>query len=241
VANVVSPPRSSPARVTTARRESGGPSRGAVAARGGAHVRSKATAAPAPVPVPAPAPTAADADAEVAAAEAGDAETNGGIEAADFTGAVEIEQPPQDLEDSHDESAEHVGQAYDEHDAQDEPLEAPTAESESDADPVLSQNLTEEDHRDTGEAVSSGQLAPGEEEADHTVSSEPEAEAALEHEPEPDSASCGMEPQARLDEVKSRHSAAGNELEDMVNLLQGDSSFPSSTHLEVAGEIPDEE
>ena len=212
-----------------------------MAARGGAHVRPKATAPPAPVPVPAP--TAAD--AEVAAAEAGDAETNGGIEAADFTEVVETEQLPQDLEDSHDESAEHVGhvgEAYDEHDAQDEPLEAPTAESDADADPVLSQNLTEEDHRDTGEAVSSGQLAPpGEEEADHTVSSEPEAEAALEHEPEPDSASCGMEPEARFDEVKSRHPAVGNELEDMVNLLQGDSSFPSSTHLEVAGEIPDED
>lgn len=238
--NVASPPRSSPARVTTARRESGGPSRGAVAARGGAHVRPKATAAPAPVPIPIPAPTAADAEV---------AETNGGIEAADFTGAVEIEQLSQDLEGSHDESAElvgHVGQAYDEHDAQDEPLEAPTAvsesESDADADPVLSQNLTEDDHRDTGEAVSSGQLAPaGEEEADHTVSSEPEAEAALEHEPEPDSASFGNEPEARVDEVKSRHPAVGNELEDMVNLLQGDSSFPSSTHLEVAGEIPDED
>lgn len=173
-------------------------------------------------------------------AEAGDAEANGGIEAADFTGVVETEQPPQDLEDSHDESAEHVGhvgQAYDEHDTQDAPLEAPTAES--DADPVQSQNLTEEDHRDTGEAGLSGQLAPpGEEEVDHTVS-EPEAEAALEH--EPDSASSGMEPEARLDEVKSRHLAVGNELEDIVNILQGDSSFPPSTHLEVAGEIPDED
>jgi hypothetical protein len=202
-----------------------------VAARGGAHVRPKATAAPAPAP----------ADAGVAAAEAGDAETNGGIEAADFTGVVEIEHPPQDLEDSHDESAGHVGhvgQAYDEHDAQDAPLEAPTAGS--DADPVQSQNRTEEEvNRDTGEAVLSGQLAPpGEEEADHTVY-EPEAEAALEH--EPDSASSGMEPEARLDEVKSRLPAVGNELEDMVSLLQGDSSFPSSTHLEVAGEIPDED
>jgi hypothetical protein len=154
---------------------------------------------------------------------------------------VEIEQPPQDLEDSHDESAEHVGhvgQAYDELDTQDAPLEAPTSESD-DADPVQSQNLTEEDHRDTGEAVLSGELAPpGEEEADHTVS-EPEAEAALEH--EPDSASSGMEPKARLDEVKSRHPAVGNELEDMVNILEGGSSFQSSTHLEVAGEIPDED
>jgi hypothetical protein len=171
--------------------------------------------------------------------EAGDAEANGGIEAADFTGVLEIEQPPQDLEDSHDESAGdvgHVGQPFDEDDTRDVPLEAPTAES--DADPVQSQNLTEEDHSDTGEAVPSGQLAPpGEEEADHTVS-EPEAEVALEH--EPDSASSGMEPEARLDEVKMRHPAVGNELEDILNLLQGNSSFPSSTHLEVAGEIPDE-
>jgi hypothetical protein len=144
------------------------------------------------------------------------------------------------LEDSHDESAGdvgHVGQAHDEHDTQDAPLEGPTAES--DADPVQSQNLTEEDHRDTGEAVLSGLLTPpGEEEADHTVS-EPEAEAALEH--EPDSASSGMEPEARLDEVKLRHPAVGNELEDMVNILEGGSSFQPSTHLEVAGEIPDED
>jgi hypothetical protein len=144
------------------------------------------------------------------------------------------------LEDSHDESAGrvgHVGQAYDEHDTRGTSLEAPTAELE--ADPVQSQNLIEGDDRDTGEAVLSGQLAPpGEEDADHTVS-EPEAEVELEH--EPDSASSGMEPEARLDEVKSRHLAVGNELEDIVNVLQGDSSFPSSTHLEVAGEIPDED
>jgi hypothetical protein len=188
------------------------------------HVRPKAAPAPAP------------ADVEVTVAEAGDAEANGGIEAAGFTGAVETEQPPQASEDSHDEIAGDVGQAYDEQDTRDAPLEAPTAESE--ADPVQSQK-TEEDHRDTGEAVSSGQLAPpGEEDADHTVS-EPEAEAALEH--EPDSASSGMEPEARLDEIKTRHPAVGNELEDLVNVLQGDSSFPSSTHLEVAGEIPDED
>jgi hypothetical protein len=172
----------------------------------------------------------------------GDSEANGGIEAADLTGVVEIEQLPQDLEDGHDESVGHVGQANDEHDTQEAPLGTSTAES--DADPVQSQNLTEGDHSDTGEAVvSSEQLAPpGEEDVDHTVS-EPEAEAALEH--KPDSASSGMEPEARLDEVKSRHLALGTELEDIVNILQGDSSFPSSfpspTHLEVAGEIPDED
>jgi hypothetical protein len=188
--------------------------------------------------VAAPAPAA---DAGIAAAE----EANGGIEAADLTGVEEVEQPAQDLEDSHDESAGHVGQvgqvdqACDEHDAQDAPLDAPRAEA--DADPVQLQNLTEEDHSDTGEAVLSGQLAPpGEEDVDHTVS-EPEAEAASTLEHEPDSASSGMEPEARMDEVKSRHPAVGDELEDMVNILEGDSSFPSSTHLEVAGEIPDED
>ena len=173
--------------------------------------------------------------------EEGDAEANGSIEAADVTGVAGIEQPPQDLEDNHDESAGHVGhvgQACDEeHDAQDAPSEAPTAES--DTDPAQSQNPTEEDHPDAGEAVLSGQIAPpGEEDAGHTVS-EPEAEAALEH--EPDSVSGGMEPEARLDEVKSRHPIVGNELEGMVNMLQGESSFRSSTHLEVAGEIPDED
>ena len=167
---------------------------------------------------------------------------------ADVTGVVDPEQPPQDLEDSHDESAGHVGQvgqvgqAHDDHDAQDvPPLEAHRAESDADADPMQSQNSTEEDHSDTGEAVLSGQLAPpGEEDVDHTVS-EPEAEAASASEHEPDSASTGMEPEGRLDEIKSRHLVVGDELEDMVNILEGDSSFPSSTHLEVAGEIPDED
>jgi len=172
----------------------------------------------------------------VVVAEAGDAEANGGSEAADFTGVEEAEQPPQELEDGYDESVEHDGQVYEEHDRQDTPPEAST--TESDADPVQSQSLTE-DHPDTGEVVPSGQLAPpGEGDADHTVS-EPEAEAALEH--EPDSASSGMEPEARLDEVKPPHPTIGNDLEDMVSMLQGASSFPPSTHLEVAGEIPDED
>lgn len=231
VASVVSPPRPSPVRGTTTKRATNGPSRGAAAAaaRGGAHIRPKA-----------PAPAPADADAGAVGAEAGDTGANGGIEAADITGAVETEQLPQDLEDCHDESAEHVGhvgQAYEERDTQDSPPEVPTADS--DADPVQSRNLTGEEHQDTGEAVPSEQLAPpGEEDVDHTFS-EPEPEPALEH--EPNSASSGMEPEARLDEVKLRHPTVGNELEDMVNMLQGDSYFPSSTHLEVAGEIPDED
>jgi len=165
--------------------------------------------------------------------EAGDAEANGGVEAADFTGDVEEEQPRLELEDSYDESVGHGQQVSEEHDHQGTPPEAPT--KESDAGLVQSQSLTE-DH-----PVPSGQVTPpGEEDADQAVS-EPEDEASLEHEPAPDSASSGMEPEARLDEVKPRHPANGNDLEDVVNTLQGDLSFPSSTHLEVAGEIPDED
>ncbi len=177
----------------------------------------------------------APADDGVAAADVGDTEANGGIEASDFTGVVEAEQPLQELEGSHEESAGHDGQTYEEHDNEDAPPEASTAESDADPKPAL----TEEDHPDAGEAALSEQLAPlGEEDADHSVS-EPEAEVALEH--EPDSASSGTEPEARLDEVKLRHPAVGGELEDVVSMVQGGSSFPSSTHLEVAGEIPDED
>jgi hypothetical protein len=135
------------------------------------------------------------------------------------------------LEDSHDESAD-VGHGYEEHDHEDDaPPEASMAE-ESDTDPV-------QDHPDAGEAVLPEQPAPlGEGDGDHTVS-ETEAEASLEH--ERDGASSGTEPEARSDEVKAWHPIIGNELEDVVSLLQGGSSFPSSTHLEVAGEIPDED
>ena len=172
----------------------------------------------------------ATADAEVAGA-------NGGIEAADYTEVVEAEQPGQESEDSHDESAGYVGQAYEEHDHEDASREASTVES--DADPVEPQNPTEEEDLDAGEAVPSEQLVPlGEGDGDHTVS-EPEAEAVLEH--EPDAASSGTEPEARLDEVKPRHPVIGTELEDVVSTLQGGLSFPSSTHIEVAGEIPDED
>lgn len=195
-----------------AKRGAGGPSRGVAAARSGAHVRPKKAVA------------TATADPEVAG-------TNGGIEAADYTEVVEAEQPGQESEDSHDESAGHVGQAYEGHDHEDAPREASTVEP--DADPVQPQNPTEEEHQDVGEAVPSG-----EGDADHTVS-EPEAEAELEH--EPDAASSGSEPEARLDEVKPRHPVIGTELEDVVSMLQGSLSFPSSTHIEVAGEIPDED
>ena len=172
-----------------------------------------------------------------ATADADVAEANGGIEAADFTGVVDAEQPVQELEDDRDESAGHVGQAYEEHSHEGASREASTAES--DADPVLPQGVTEEDDSDAGEAVPAEQLAPlGEGDADHTVS-EPEAEVALEH--EPDVASSGTEPEATLDEVKPRHPVIGTDLEDVVSMLQGGSSFPSSTHLEVAGEIPDED
>ena len=81
-------------------------------------------------------------------------------------------------------------------------------------------------------------LAAGEKEAENSVS-ETEAEAASEHSSEvgPNAAA---EPEAGLDEVKPRHATVGGDLEAMVTMLQGP-SFPSATHLDVAGEIPDEE
>ena len=110
--------------------------------------------------------------------------------------------------------------------------------AESDADLTRSQDLTAEDHPDAGEDILSEQHAPpGEGDAEHSVS-ETEAEVVSEHEPEV--ASSPAEPEARLDEVKPRH-AVGDDLEDVVTMLQGGQSFPSSTHMDVAGEIPDED
>jgi len=56
----------------------------------------------------------------------------------------------------------------------------------------------------------------------------------LQHKPE-------AELEARLDEVKPRHSVVPDELEGVVQMLQGGPSFPPSAHLVVAGEIPDED
>ena len=175
----------------------------------------------------------------------GDIEANGPIEAPDSTGlphpgGVDEEQPSQGLGDDRDESAEHEEQACEERDHEDTPAEGddPTAESDADADLTRSQDLTAEDDPDAGEDVLSEQHAPpGEEDAEHSVS-ETEAEAVSEHEPE--AASSATEPEARLDEVKLRH-PVGDDLEDVVKMLQGGLSVPSSTHLDVAGEIPDED
>jgi len=183
-----------------------------------------------------PGATAAATEADTA----GDTAANGGIEAPDSTGlphpgGVDEEQPSREVEDDRDESAEHEEQAYEERDHEDTPPEGDDATAELDADLTRSQDLTAEDDPDAGEDVLSEQHAPpGEEDAEHSVS-ETEAEGVSEHEPE--AASSATEPEARLDEVKPRH----DDLEDVVKMLQGGLSVPSSTHLDVAGEIPDED
>ena len=202
------------------------PSRGVAPARGGAHTGSKkAVVAPAAIT----AEGAAGAEIDIA----GSVEPN--AEAADSTGqehseAVEEEQSPQEV----DESVGHEGQTYDEVDHEDAPPpEADDTTAKSDADPAQSQNITAEDHSDTGDdIVSEPPAPPGEGDAEHSVS-ETEAEAVSEH--KPDAASRATELEARLDEVKPRHAVVGDELEGVVK------SFPSSVHLDVAGEIPDED
>lgn len=225
------------------KRGTGTPSRGGAATgagRGGAHIAPKKAAVTATA--------TATPDATVAATEAdtvGDTEANGGVEAPDSTGfshpgGVDEEQPSQEAEgDHHDESAEYEEQTYEEHDHEDTPPGGDDATAESDADLTRSQDLTAEDDPDAGEDVLSEEHAvPGEGDAEHSVS-ETEAEAVSEHEPE--AASSATEPGSRLDEVKPRH-PVGDDLEDVVKMLQGGPSFPSlSTHLDVAGEIPDED
>jgi len=216
------------------------------AARGGAHTRPTKAAVTA---IAAPDAAAAVAEAEVDTA-GDDAEADGATEGADSTGlphpgGVDEEQPSQEVpsqevEDEREESAEHEEETYEERDHGDAPPEGDDAVAETDADSTQSQNLTAEDHLDAGEGVISEQCAPpGEGDAEHSVS-ETEAEAAPEHEPD-EAASRATEPEARLDEVKPRQPAVDDELEDMVNMLQGGASFPSSTNLVLAGEIPDED
>jgi hypothetical protein len=221
VATVVSPPRPS-GRGTAVKRGSSAVSRGASnAVRGGA-VKKVAVATAAGV----------DAAAEVVDVEANaDAETAGSAEQQQ---SGEEDQPSHDVEDSLDDGAASEEPNHEDAVA---PVDGyGTAESEMES--AQSQNLTAEEHTGAGDGVLSEQSAlPGEKEAENSVS-ETEAEAASEHEPEaiPNAA----EPKSRLDEVKPRHVAGDNELEDMVTMLQGP-SFPASTHLDVAGEIPDEE
>jgi hypothetical protein len=178
----------------------------------------------------------------------GDVEANDGIEGGDATGLPHPggidEEPSQGAEDDHGESAEHEEQTYEDQDHDDAPpAEGDDVTEEWDADQMPSQDLTAEEHLDEGDDVLSEQHAtPGEGDADPPVS-ETEAEAVSEHEPEAASGAT-TEPEARLDEVKSRHPPVRDKLDelvDVVNMLQGGPSFRSSTHLVVAGEIPDED
>lgn len=163
----------------------------------------------------------------------GDAEANTGAETA---GLAEQQQSGEEdqpsVEDSIDDCAALEEQTHED--------ATPPADGDGTAEIELaqSQNLTAEEHPEARNGVLPEQSAlPGEKEAENSVS-ETEAEAASEHESE--AAPNAAEPEARLDEVKPRHATVGSELEDIVTMLQGP-SFPASTHLDVAGEIPDEE
>ena len=246
VANISSPPRPSGRGTTTAKRGTGVPSRGAAAARIEAHSGLKKNAA-----VTVAAADAATVDATVVGPEAEaveDAEANGGGDkTADSTGQEHTGAVEDEVEGHQDGSAGHEEQpTCEERDHEDTlPLEG-DATSEPDADPMWqSQSQTAEaaeDHPDAGEDVSLDHhpAPPGEVDAEHSIF-ETEAEAVSE--PEPEAASGATEPgAARLDDVKARyHATVGNGLEDMVNMLQGGPTFPPSTHLVVAGEIPDED
>jgi hypothetical protein len=147
-------------------------------------------------------------------------------------GAGEVEE----VEDSHNESATH-----------DDPLPQDDPTTEPDTDTLQSQSQTAEDIAGAEENDQSDQAAdqaalPGESEAEISVP-ETEAEAAPEHEAESETETAPEPEAARLDEVKPRQSTVSNELESMVNMLEGGppSFRPPSTHLDVAGEIPDEE
>jgi hypothetical protein len=153
----------------------------------------------------------------------------------EHSGAGEEDQALQEVESSHDESVAHDEQAYELQSPEETPAEG-DATGEPDADTLQSQSPTAEDPAKT---VAPAAL-PGEKEAEHSFSETGGAEAAPpEHEAEiPPKAT---EPEARMDDVKPQHTAVSNELESMVNMLQGGPPFPPSTHLDVAGEIPDEE
>jgi hypothetical protein len=178
---------------------------------------------------------AATPDAVVDVVEEYPAEANGGTEGADATGLPHPggvdEELSQEVEDDHEESARHEGRGHG---------DAPPEGGDAAADPTGSQSQAAEEDLDAGEDVLSGQHAPpGEGDAENSIS-ETDAEAASEHAPE--ASSRATEPEARLDEVKLRHPAVvGNDLEDVVKMLQGGPPFPASTHLVVAGEIPDED
>ena len=172
--------------------------------------------------------------AEVEVVSVGDSETPS---LAEQQQSGEEDQPSHDVDDSLDDSA--AASEIPNHDHEDAAL-LPDGDNaaESEIESAQLQNLTAEEHTGSGNGILPEQSAlPGEKEAENSVS-ETEAEAASEREPEavPNAA----EPEARLDEVKPRHATVVNELEAIVTMLQGP-SFPASTHLDVAGEIPDEE
>ena len=202
------------------------------ATRGGANGRvNKATAAaPAAAPVPR---AAAGGEAEAEAEEAGELEQNTGTEAVDpavqeHPGVGEEDLAPQEeISENGAAAHEEPEPAHEVPDHEEAPPQGDAA-AEPDADPSQSQNQAAGDHAEAGQDGPSEQASlPGEKEAEHHVS-ETEAEATPEHE-------------ARLDEVKRRHPTDSNELESIMNMLEGHPPFPSSTHLDVAGEIPDEE
>ena len=161
-----------------------------------------------------------------------DAETAGSAEQQQQSG--EEDQSSHDVEDSLDDAGE---SEKSNHEDAVPPVDGYGA-AESEMESGQSQNLTAEEYPGAGNGVLSEEsVLPGEKEAENSVS-ETEAEAASEHEPE--AVYNAAEREARLDEVEPRHAAVGNELEDMVTMLQGN-FFPASTHLVIAGEIPDEE
>jgi hypothetical protein len=174
---------------------------------------------------------AASTEVEVEVVSVGDSETPS---LAEQQQSGEEDQPSHDADDSLDDNA--ASEVPNHEDAALPPDGDKAAETEMESAQL--QNLTAEEHPGAGNDILPEQSAlPGEKEAENSVS-ETEAEAASEREPEavPNTA----EPEARLDEVKPRHATVGSELEAMVTMLQGP-SFPVSTHLDVAGEIPDEE
>jgi hypothetical protein len=223
-------------------------SRGAApTARDGAHRGGKKASEIAAAAVPGePAGGEEEMEMEMEGAAEGEPHT-GTLEAGsveqEYSGAGEEGQTLQEVEGSHDESAAHDEQAYEQRSHEERPAEG-DATGEPDADTLHSQSPTAEDPAKVGEdvlAATQAALPGGEKEAEHSFSGTgAEAEAALpEHEAEtPPKAT---EPEARMDDVKPQHPAVSNELESMVNMLQVGPPFPSSTHLDVAGEIPDEE
>jgi hypothetical protein len=166
-------------------------------------------------------------------------ETDGAAETEPITDAEEL------VGQEHPGAAEvgEVQESYNESAIHDDPPPQDDGTAEPGTDTLQSHSQTAEDLAGAEESDQSEQVArPGEKEAEISV---PETEAEASPEYEAETAPKSTEPEAaRLDEDKPQHSTTvSNELESMVNMLQGGPpSLPSSsTHLDVAGEIPDEE